>query len=62
MTTLIDRATYVGYAVPGIALGLALVYLGTEVSGVVPIYQTVWLLVFAYLVRFLPQAVGSQRA
>ncbi|MFC4359364.1 ABC transporter permease [Halobium salinum] len=57
-----DRATYVGYAVPGVALGLALVYLGTEVSGVLPIYQTVWLLVFAYLVRFLPQAVGSMRA
>jgi iron(III) transport system permease protein len=54
-----ERATYVGFAVPGIVLGLALVYFG---SGYVPwIYQTLPLLVFAYVVRFLPQAVGSAR-
>ncbi|SEO88274.1 iron(III) transport system permease protein [Halogranum amylolyticum] len=59
-----ERSTYVGYAVPGVVLGLALVYLGTqlEIGGEVPLYQTVYLLVFAYLVRFLPQAVGSMRA
>jgi iron(III) transport system permease protein len=55
-----ERATYVGYAVPGVVLGLALVFLGTTVA--TPIYQTVFLLVFAYVVRFLPQAVGSLRA
>jgi len=54
-----ERATYVGFAVPGVVLGLALVYFG---SGYVPwIYQTLPLLVFAYVVRFLPQAVGSAR-
>jgi iron(III) transport system permease protein len=57
---LFERATYVGYAVPGIALGLALVYFGTQFA--TPIYQTLYLLVFAYVVRFLPQAVGSTRA
>ena len=55
-----ERATYVGYAVPGVVLGLALVFLGTSFAR--PFYQTVYLLVFAYLVRFLPQAVGSMRA
>jgi len=59
LALLFERATYVGFAVPGIVLGLALVYFG---SGYVPgIYQTLPLLVFAYVVRFLPQAVGSAR-
>ncbi|WP_254543848.1 ABC transporter permease [Halomarina pelagica] len=60
LTASFERATYVGYAVPGVVLGLALVYLGTSYA--TPIYQTLYLLVFAYVVRFLPQAVGSLRA
>jgi iron(III) transport system permease protein len=59
LSTLFERATYVGFAVPGIVLALALVYFG---SGYLPwIYQTIPLLVFAYVVRFLPQVVGSTR-
>jgi iron(III) transport system permease protein len=58
--SIFERATYVGYGVPGVALGLALVFFGAQYA--TPIYQTVYLLVFAYVVRFLPQAVGSQRA
>ena len=54
-----ERMTYVGFAVPGVVLALALVYFG---AGYLPsIYQTLPLLVFAYVVRFLPQAVGSSR-
>jgi len=60
VTTLIDRATYVGYAVPGIVLGLALVFLGRRF--VPSLYLTVPLLVFAYVVRFAPQAVGTVRS
>ncbi|MFB6267002.1 MAG: ABC transporter permease [Halodesulfurarchaeum sp.] len=57
---LVERATYVGYAVPGIVLGLALVYLG---SAHLPfLYQTIPLLLFAYLVRFLPQSVSTVRS
>jgi iron(III) transport system permease protein len=56
----VERATYVGYGVPGVALGLALVYFGAQYA--TPVYQTLYLLVFAYVVRFLPQAVGTQRA
>ncbi|OYR73483.1 iron ABC transporter permease, partial [Halorubrum sp. E3] len=53
LSTLFERATYVGFAVPGIVLALALVYFG---SGYAPwIYQTLPLLIFAYVVRFLPQ-------
>ena len=59
LATVFERATYVGFAVPGIVLALALVYFG---SGYLPwLYQTLPLLVFAYVVRFLPQAVGSTR-
>ncbi|MFC5367071.1 ABC transporter permease [Salinirubrum litoreum] len=60
LTESFERASYVGYAVPGVVLGLALVYLGTQFA--TPIYQTIYLLIFAYVVRFLPQAVGSMRA
>jgi len=59
LATLFERTTYIGFAVPGIVLALALVYFG---AGYAPwLYQTVPLLVFAYVVRFLPQAVGSLR-
>ena len=55
-----ERATYVGYAMPGVVLGLALVFFGSRYLP--SVYQTLPLLVFAYVVRFLPQAVGSTRA
>ncbi|MFB6073251.1 MAG: ABC transporter permease [Halobacterium sp.] len=60
LATLADRLTYVGYAVPGVVLGLALIYFATEYA--TSLYQTVPLLVFAYVVRFLPQAVGTVRS
>ena len=57
----IERATYIGFAVPGIVIGLALVFLGLRT--VPSLYRTgVWLLVFGYVVRFLPQAVGTVRS
>jgi iron(III) transport system permease protein len=55
-----ERISYVGYAVPGVVLGLALVFFGSSYA--TPIYQTLYLLVFAYVIRFLPQSVGSLRA
>ena len=59
LATVFERATYVGFAVPGIVLALALVYFGAEYASW--LYQTLPLLVFAYVVRFLPQAVGATR-
>jgi iron(III) transport system permease protein len=59
LTTLLERCTYVGYALPGIVVALALVFLGANyLPG---LYQTLSLLVVAYVVRFLPQAIGSVR-
>ncbi|WP_394295663.1 ABC transporter permease [Natronorubrum sulfidifaciens] len=56
---LFERVTYVGFAVPGVVIGLALVFFGANYAGW--IYRTVPLLVFAYVVRFLPQAVSTTR-
>lgn len=58
--TLFERVSYVGYATPGVVLGLAVVYFAS--SSFPALYQTIPLLVFAYVVRFLPQAVGAVRS
>ncbi|WP_276301075.1 ABC transporter permease [Halorussus lipolyticus] len=60
LATLFERLSYVGYATPGVVLGLALVYFAS--ANAPAVYQTVPLLVFAYVVRFLPQAVGAIRS
>ncbi|MFB6302127.1 MAG: ABC transporter permease [Haloferacaceae archaeon] len=59
LATLADRAPYVGYATPGIVLAIALVSFSLDV--VPGLYKTIPLLVFAYVVRFVPQAIGSIR-
>ncbi|GAB4330516.1 MAG: iron ABC transporter permease [Dehalococcoidia bacterium] len=56
----IDKASQSGFALPGIAVALALVFFGANYAPWV--YQTLALLVFAYVVRFLPQALGATRA
>ncbi|MFC6955208.1 iron ABC transporter permease [Halorubellus litoreus] len=60
LSRLAERGTYVGYAVPGIVVGVALVALGSKYAPF--LYGQIPLLVFAYVVRFLPQAVGSVRS
>lgn len=56
----LERLSYVGFALPGIVVGLSLVFLGVRL--VYPLYQTTTLLLMAYVVLFLPMAVGSIRA
>jgi iron(III) transport system permease protein len=58
--SLVEGATYTGYALPGIVIALAVVFLATNAVPV--LYQTLVLLMLAYAVRFLPQAVGTTRA
>ncbi len=55
-----ERLAHLGYALPGIVVAFALVYFGIRAAPV--LYQTVWMLVIAYVVLFLPQAIGAQRA
>ena len=60
LARLIERASFTGYALPGIVVALALVFVGIRVA--TPLYQTLAMLVFAYVVLFLPQAVGAIRS
>lgn len=55
---MMERITYFGFGVPGIVMGTALVYLGLKLPF---LYQTLALLVLAYVLRFLPLAVGTIR-
>ncbi|MBA2375318.1 MAG: iron ABC transporter permease [Rubrobacter sp.] len=57
---LVERLTYVGYALPGIVLALALVFFGANYAPWA--YQTTGILVLAYVIHFLPQAVGATRS
>lgn len=60
ISSVLERATYAGFALPGIVIGLAFVFVAARyVPG---IYQTLPLLLVAYLVRFVPEAVGVTRA
>lgn len=59
-TRAIERLSYTSNALPGIVVALALVFFGARYGGF--LYQSLGLLVFAYVIRFLPQslaAVGS---
>jgi iron(III) transport system permease protein len=56
---LVERLAWSGYALPGVVVALALVFFGARV--VPALYQTMWMLTFAYVVLFLPQAIGAIR-
>jgi iron(III) transport system permease protein len=60
LSRLVERLTFAGYALPGLVIALALVYFATRYAR--PIYQSLFLLVLAYIIRFLPQAVASCRS
>lgn len=56
---IMERITFVGFGIPGIVMGTALVYAGLQFSF---LYQTLTLLILAYVLRFLPLAVGTIRS
>ena len=51
-----ERIILIGHALPGVVIGLALVSLGSKLG---PIYQSIFLLAFAYALLFLAKAVAS---
>ncbi|MEX2598619.1 MAG: iron ABC transporter permease, partial [Dehalococcoidia bacterium] len=59
LSALAEQSTYLGFALPGIVVALAIVFLG--VNFLPAIYQTRTLLVAAYVLLFLPVAVGALR-
>lgn len=58
-TAVLEASAYVAHALPGITVGLALVFLGIRLFP--GLYQRTPLLVLAYAVLFLPLAVGAVR-
>ncbi|MCY4624987.1 MAG: iron ABC transporter permease [Chloroflexi bacterium] len=60
LSWVVERLSYTGFALPGIAVALALIFFGARFA--TPLYQTLFLLVFAYVVLFFPQSLGAVRA
>ena len=57
ITAIIERATYICFGVPGIVVALSLVSFGANSF----LYQTLPMLIFAYLILFLQQSIGTVR-
>ena len=55
----VESSVFAGYALPGIVVALAMVFLATRTLPV--LYQTFALLIAVYAVRHVPQAVGGLR-
>jgi iron(III) transport system permease protein len=56
----LERLSYAGNALPGLVIALSLVFFAARYAS--PIYQTLALLVFAYVVRFFPQGLSGVEA
>ncbi len=55
-----EKLTYASFALPGIVVALAYVFFGINYAN--SLYQTLPLLLFAYVILFIPQAVGAERS
>lgn len=60
VATAVYRLSHTGYAMPGIVVALALVFFASRLAS--PLYQTLWLLIFGYVVLHLPAALGAVRS
>ena len=60
VSALLERVSYVGFALPGVVVALALVFFGVRYA--TPLYQSLGLLVVAYVILFLPASIGAARA
>ena len=54
---MLERLSYAGNALPGLVIALSLVFFAARYAS--PVYQTLALLVFAYVVRFFPQGLSG---
>ncbi len=59
-STWVYNLAYIGNGLPGIVIALSLVFFGANYAPY--LYQTLAMLIFAYVVRFLPEATGTVRA
>jgi iron(III) transport system permease protein len=59
-SSVVERLTYMGYAVPPLAFALSMVFFALNVAPF--LYQTLTLLIFAYCMTFLALALGPIRS
>jgi iron(III) transport system permease protein len=59
-STWVYNLSYIGNGLPGIVIALSLVFFGANYLPF--LYQTLAMLIFAYIVRFLPEVTGTVRA
>ncbi len=55
-----EQVTYASFALPGIVVALAFVFFGANYAR--SLYQTLPMMLAAYVILFIPQAVGAQRS
>lgn len=55
-----EAVGHIGYALPGVAVALAFAFFGARWAGA--LYQSLWILIVAYVVLFLPLAADPTRA
>ena len=60
LATFFERLSYSSYALPGIVVALAFVYTGINYAK--PLYQTLPIMLAAYMVLFVPLAVSAARS
>ena len=53
----VEHAVFLAHGLPGVVVGLSLVFLGASLAR--PLYQTTWMVAFAYATLFLPLAVTA---
>ncbi len=58
-SSILEKLTYTSFALPGIVVAISLVYFAVHHAN--PIYQTHLLLIFSYLVLFIPMAMAAIR-
>lgn len=58
-TSFIERISYLGFAMPGIVVALSLVSFGAK--HLPALYQSMSMLVFAYVILFIPLSIGAIR-
>jgi len=56
---IIEQMAYVTHSLPGLVVALALVFFG--ISYATGLYQTVWMLLVAYVILFVPNALSALR-
>ena len=53
-TQLLDALAFIPLAIPGVMIGVALVYVYIALNPILPIYGSIWIIAVAYLTQYLP--------